>query len=115
MLISNPSLVPHGTPLVMRHGCDTVWDAHRSRWHSLDIQMTITVLMDKLMEIERALQRGEYLTARTLVLEAEDCTLEIGREMIRMQAENLQESTTENASRPHIGLNLARIISFRRH
>ena len=80
-----------------------------------DIQMRVTVLLEKLMEIERALQRGECAAAHKLVLEAEDLTLEIGREMIRMQAEKLRQSGSGNPSRPHIGFNLARIFSFRRY
>lgn len=81
----------------------------------LDVQMTIIVLLEKLMEIERALQRGEYVTAQKLLLDAEDCTLHIQREMLRMEAENLRRAANEKTLRPHLGFSLSRIIPFKRH
>ena len=77
--------------------------------------MTIILLMEKLMEIERALQRGENVAAQKLVLEAEDCTLNVQREMLRLQTENLRRAANEKAVPPRIGFSLSRIVPFKRH
>lgn len=51
--------------------------------------MNTTTLLEKLVEIERALQCTDYGAAHALVLEAEDCVLQLEREMIRTQAKKL--------------------------
>jgi hypothetical protein len=52
--------------------------------------MTTKALLDKLIEIERALQRGQLAEVHVLVLESEDLVLQIEREMLRLQAENIR-------------------------
>ncbi|HLJ78311.1 MAG TPA: hypothetical protein VKT75_12895 [Acidobacteriaceae bacterium] len=52
--------------------------------------MTTKALLDKLIEIERALQRGQLAEVHVLVLESEDMVLQIEREMLRLQAENIR-------------------------
>lgn len=48
--------------------------------------MTTRTILEKLMEIERALQRRDCLSARMLVLEAQDGLIQLEREMIERQA-----------------------------
>ena len=54
--------------------------------------MNTKALLEKLIEIERALAHGHYTTARSLVLEAEESVLQMEREMIRIQTEKLRRS-----------------------
>jgi hypothetical protein len=54
--------------------------------------MNTKALLEKLIEIERALAHGHYATARSLVLEAEDAVLQIEREMIRLQTDKVRRS-----------------------
>jgi hypothetical protein len=54
--------------------------------------MKTKALLEKLIEIERALAHGQYTTARSLVLEAEDAVLQIEREMIRLQTDKVRRS-----------------------
>ncbi len=52
------------------------------------LRMSTRILLEKLMEIERALRRGECWEARTLVIEAQDCVLELQRELMETLLEN---------------------------
>lgn len=52
--------------------------------------MNTTTLLEKLVEIDRALQNSNYMAARGLLLQAEDCVLQIERDMIDVQAEKLR-------------------------
>ena len=55
--------------------------------------MKTQALLQKLMDIERALHHGDLLAAHQLVLEAQDGVLHIEREMIDMQTERLRRTT----------------------
>ncbi len=52
--------------------------------------MNTATLLEILVDIERALQRTDYLAAHALVIEAEDYILQSQRELIHMQAEKLR-------------------------
>lgn len=52
--------------------------------------MSTTSLLQRLVEIERALQRKNYLAARALVMQAEDWVLQSEREMLHVQAEKVR-------------------------
>jgi hypothetical protein len=54
--------------------------------------MMTTILLEMLVEIERELQRTNYSAAHSLVMEAEDCVLQIEREMIHLQTEKLRRA-----------------------
>ena len=54
--------------------------------------MNTQVLLQKLVEIEHALHRGDYLAVHQLVLEAQDRVLHIEREMIDLQADKVRRS-----------------------
>lgn len=54
------------------------------------IGMSTTSLLQRLVEIERALQHKNYLAARTLVMQAEDWVLQSEREMLHVQAEKVR-------------------------
>jgi hypothetical protein len=56
------------------------------------VPMNTKALLEKLIEVERALAYGHYAAARALVLEAEDSLLQIEREMIRMQTDKVRRS-----------------------
>lgn len=60
--------------------------------------MKTQALLQKLMEVERALQRGECIAAQTLLFDAQDRILEIEREMIDMQAEKVRLSAHKQKS-----------------
>ena len=48
--------------------------------------MTSETLLDKLMDVERALDRADYAAARWVLLEAEELAVRIQHETIEMQA-----------------------------
>ena len=52
--------------------------------------MNTATLLKTLVDVERALQRADYLAAQTLVLRAEEHVLQLDREMIHVQTENLR-------------------------
>ena len=54
--------------------------------------MKTKALLDMLTEIERTLMRGECGAAYALVLGAEDCVLEIERELIQLESEKVRLS-----------------------
>ena len=54
--------------------------------------MKTKTLLDTLTEIERTLLRGECGAAYALVLAAEDCVLEIERELIQLETEKMRLS-----------------------
>ena len=54
--------------------------------------MNTATLLGMLVEVERALQRTNYMAARDLVMEAEDYILQSQRELIHMQAEKLRQA-----------------------
>jgi len=54
--------------------------------------MTTKTLLDTLTEIERTLLRGECGAAYALVLAAEDCALEIERELIQLESDKVRLS-----------------------
>lgn len=54
--------------------------------------MNTTTLLEKLVDIERALQRENYSTARSLVMQAEEFILQTEREMIHAQTEKLRQA-----------------------
>jgi hypothetical protein len=56
------------------------------------VPMTTQTLLDTLTELERTLLRGECWAAYTLVLAAEDCVLEIERELIQLETEKMRLS-----------------------
>lgn len=55
--------------------------------------MNTTTLLEKLAEVERALQNSNYIAARGLLLQAEDCVLQIERDMIDVQAEKVRQAS----------------------
>ena len=59
---------------------------------SLFIPMTTKTLLDTLTELERTLLRGECWAAYGLVLTAEDCVLEIERELIQLESDKARLS-----------------------
>ncbi len=52
--------------------------------------MNTTTLLEMLFDIERALQRTHYDSARDLVMEAEEFVLRSQRELIQAQTEKLR-------------------------
>lgn len=52
----------------------------------LAVPMTSETLLDKLMDVDRALDCADYAAARWILLEAEDLALRIQRETIEIQA-----------------------------
>ncbi len=52
--------------------------------------MNTATLLEMLVEVERALQRTDYMAAHALVMETEDYILQSQRELIHMQAEKLR-------------------------
>lgn len=52
----------------------------------LAVPMSSETLLDKLMDVERALDRGDYSAARWILFEAEEFALQIQRETIEMRA-----------------------------
>lgn len=54
--------------------------------------MNTKALLEKIIDIERALAHCHKATARSLVLEAEESVLQIEREMIRMQTDKVRRS-----------------------
>jgi hypothetical protein len=54
--------------------------------------MNTTTLLEKLIEIEWALQRNNNAAARALVMQAEDCVLQMDRDMIRVQTEKVHRA-----------------------
>lgn len=54
--------------------------------------MRTTLLLKKLVEAEQELQRGNCYAAYRLVLEAEECALQIERGMIQVQSEKVRKS-----------------------
>lgn len=55
--------------------------------------MNTTTLLEKLVEIDRALQNSNYMAARGLLLQAEDCVLQLERNMIDVQAEKVSQAS----------------------
>ena len=55
--------------------------------------MNTTTLLEKLVEVDRALQNSNPMAARALLLQAEDCVLQIERDMIDVQAEKLRQAS----------------------
>jgi len=47
--------------------------------------MNTTLLMEKLIEIERALGRGDVRAIYPLVMDAEECVLRMQRDLIQLQ------------------------------
>lgn len=58
----------------------------------LFVLMKTKTLLDTLMEIERTLLRGECGAAYGLILAAQDCVLEIERELIQLETDKLRLS-----------------------
>ncbi len=54
--------------------------------------MNTATLLEKLVEVERALQRTDYLEARSLLMDVEDYVLKTERDMIHVQAEKLRRA-----------------------
>jgi hypothetical protein len=54
--------------------------------------MNTATLLEMLVEIERALQRTNYVAARALLMDTEDYVLQSEREMIRIQTEKLRQA-----------------------
>lgn len=54
--------------------------------------MNTTTLLEKLIEIDRALQHSNYVAARALVMQAEDCVLQMDRDIIHAQTEKVQRA-----------------------
>lgn len=54
--------------------------------------MNTATLLEKLMEVEKALQRTDYFEARSLLMETEDYVLASERESIHVQAELLRRA-----------------------
>ena len=52
--------------------------------------MTTKTLLETLTEIERTLLRGECGAAYVLVLAAEDCALEIERELLQLESDKVR-------------------------
>jgi hypothetical protein len=50
--------------------------------------MNATLLLAKMMEIESSLQRGDCGTALSLLIEAEECVLELERQLIDVLRDN---------------------------
>ena len=49
------------------------------------VLMNTTLLMEKLIEIERALGRGDVRAIYPLVMDAEECVLRMQRDLIQLQ------------------------------
>lgn len=45
-------------------------------------RMNAQAVLAKLMEIERVVARGDYLAVHSLVMEAEECVLQMERELL---------------------------------
>ena len=60
--------------------------------------MNTKALLDTLTEIERTLLRGECRAAYALVLKAQDCVLEIERELIQLETEKVRLSVHMQSS-----------------
>lgn len=58
----------------------------------IQMPMNTTTLLEKLFDIERALQRENYSAARSLVMQAEEFILQTEREMIHAQTEKLRQA-----------------------
>lgn len=58
----------------------------------LFVPMKTKTLLDTLTEIERTLLQGDCRAAFALVLGAEDCVLEIERELIQLETDKLRLS-----------------------
>lgn len=54
--------------------------------------MNTATLLKTLVDIERALQRTDYIEARFLVLCAQEHVLQLDRDMISLQSEVLREA-----------------------
>lgn len=54
--------------------------------------MDTTTLLEKLVELDRALQHSNDAAARALVMQAEDCVLAVERQMIQVQAEKVRRA-----------------------
>jgi hypothetical protein len=52
--------------------------------------MTTQAILEKLLEVERALQSRDYLTARALVFQAQERVLELDRAMIAMHGRKVR-------------------------
>jgi hypothetical protein len=58
------------------------------------------MLLEKLLEIERAVIGGDFTLVHSLVLEAEDCALKIDRELMRLyELEKLRSSGRHASTR----------------
>lgn len=60
--------------------------------------MNTRALAEKLTNVERAVQRGEWSAAHNLLFDAQDCVLQIQREAIAMQAESVRRSLSDTLS-----------------
>ena len=61
--------------------------------------MKAHALLQQLMDADRALQRGDCVTARSILFEAQDTALQMQRDMIDMQTEKVLRTT-----HPRIGI-----------
>jgi hypothetical protein len=49
----------------------------------VDSRVNTATVLGKLLEIENAIFRGDYLAVHSLVMEAEECVLQMEREMLK--------------------------------
>ena len=61
--------------------------------------MKTHALLQQLMDADLALQRGDCVTARSILFEAQDSVLQIQRDMIDMQTEKVRRT-----AHPRIGI-----------
>jgi hypothetical protein len=62
------------------------------------------MLLEKLLEIERAIKRGDIPAAYALIMDAEDCALQVERELLKLReskSARLIEPPTQDQSRRH--------------
>jgi hypothetical protein len=67
--------------------------------------MNTTPLLEKLIEVERALQHKNYVAARALVMQAEECVLKMDLDIIHAQSEKLRRAAY---SRPQTASSLSK-------
>jgi hypothetical protein len=64
--------------------------AQSSERSQLPVTMTTQAILEKLMEVERALQNRDCLAAHILVFDVQDRVLQLEREMIEMQVRKVR-------------------------
>jgi hypothetical protein len=72
------------------------------------VPMTTKIILEKLLEIERALQQRDCLSAHHLLFEAQDRVLQLEREMIERQ----EEKVRQGADGPHAAVPAALIADW---